>query len=45
MYQFIALLGSTDEREKDNKISLLEKKLSEKEEELRKVSSARDTKK
>ena len=31
MYQLIALLGSTDEREKDNKISLLEKKLSEKE--------------
>ena len=43
MYQFIALLGSTEGREKDNRITLLEKNLVEKEKELREVSRVRDT--
>ena len=42
MYQFISLLGSTDDREKDNRITVLEKKLVEKEKELREVSRIRD---
>ena len=42
MYQFISLLGSIDDREKDSKIAVLEKKLADKEKELREVSSIRD---
>ncbi|XP_065055567.1 uncharacterized protein LOC135684093 [Rhopilema esculentum] len=42
MYQFISLLGNTDDREKDIKIAVLEKKLADKEKELREVSSIRD---